>query len=510
MKNAKEALRKFEENSDNLLAMQMVQQMEEAGRSGNDALYDELWRQAELMGQDERINNYFELQENLYARQSKANDMVPSELYRNTAGEIEARDVADRRGMNAQERKNTPPKRGDDQTVFADEGGHWANDESRYDYTKPFAEQVEDYKNGVIPTGDTLMVGPTPSVFQRIGLSALPVTINTAHVDYALNGTKDFDHHLGEALLQQLPEAIKNPIAIMTSGTKSNSIVAMLEIRQNGKQVIVPVAVDGFGKQNGLLIDSNALTSVYGKNYSISKVLYDAIQQEANGTFRLFYLNNKKATALLQKARVPMPKNSATRNDGHIHSIADIDSPVKMKFSGVTETRQFKRWFGDWQNRPQTASQVVNDDGTPRIVYHGTGQSFHVFESDSGAYWFSESEDYAESMMEERGGGEVKAAYLNMRNPYFAALDPGQFSDPTYEAHILRKAKAGGYDGAIITNSSQDPLVADTFYVVFDPNQIKSATENVGTFDGSNADIRYSVDDEVENKPANGATERAR
>lgn len=42
------------------------------------------------------------------------------EFYRNTAGEIEARDTAARRRMSAEERKNTPPKLGDADTVFAD------------------------------------------------------------------------------------------------------------------------------------------------------------------------------------------------------------------------------------------------------------------------------------------------------------------------------------------------------------------------------------------------------
>lgn len=42
------------------------------------------------------------------------------EFYRNTAGEIEARDTAARRRMSAEERKNTPPGLGDADTVFAD------------------------------------------------------------------------------------------------------------------------------------------------------------------------------------------------------------------------------------------------------------------------------------------------------------------------------------------------------------------------------------------------------
>lgn len=42
------------------------------------------------------------------------------EFYRNTAGEIEARDTTSRRRMSAEERKNTPPELGDADTVFAD------------------------------------------------------------------------------------------------------------------------------------------------------------------------------------------------------------------------------------------------------------------------------------------------------------------------------------------------------------------------------------------------------
>lgn len=45
------------------------------------------------------------------------------EFYRNTAGEIEARDTTSRRRMSAEERKNTPPELGDADTVFADGNG---------------------------------------------------------------------------------------------------------------------------------------------------------------------------------------------------------------------------------------------------------------------------------------------------------------------------------------------------------------------------------------------------
>ena len=35
-------------------------------------------------------------------------------------------------------------------------------------------------------------------------------------------------------------------------------------------------------------------------------------------------------------------------------------------------TKAFKEWFGDWENNPETASKVVDENGEPLVVYHGT------------------------------------------------------------------------------------------------------------------------------------------
>ena len=410
---------------------------------------------------------------------------------------------------------------------------------SSYDYSKSFAEQLEDYQKGQFPKGDTLIVGATPEVFRKIGMAALPVTLNTTHVDYALNGTKDFDHHLGQALLEQLPEAIKKPVVIMTSGTKANSsIVAMLEIRHNGKQIVVPVAVDGFGMNNGLRIDSNAITSVYGKNYSISKVLHDAIDQENKGVFRLYYLDQNKATALLRGAKVPMPKMPATYDGGFIHSLTDPGSPVKSRISDATQSQQFKRWFGDWQNNPKAASKVVNADGTPMIMYHGSPAQFTIFDKkkakSSGQYgrgfYFTNSQSHAGTY------GQQYSVYLNIRNPLehgrvtVSRAQVQKFVENVAENEDYSIENYGTYDVDAIINTIMgkskavdafqviqdinataigdmveatelfnqvagtdfDGIVVPTETVAFYPNQIKSATDNIGTFDGSNPDIRYS------------------
>ena len=182
--------------------------------------------------------------------------------------------------------------------------------------------------------------------------------------------------------------------------------------------------------------------------------------------------------------------------------IAESNETVKQKNSEVvdeiTESKNFKEWFGDWQNHPERASKVVNADGTPKVVYHGTNAAFNTFRQENGVYFFSESRDYAESMAEERGGTRVVEAYLNIRNPLYVRMQEGDFTDPSREAPYIRQAKAERRDGVVFELNSGNELVDDIFYAAFSPEQIKSATDNVGTFNRNNPDIRYSQETDEE------------
>ncbi len=88
-----------------------------AGKRTIEEHFEELQRFKDASDQADRIRSFEnDLQEQREKRQ-KLGDA--DTLYWNTAGEIEARDAASRRGMSAEERKNTPPNLGDEKTVFA-------------------------------------------------------------------------------------------------------------------------------------------------------------------------------------------------------------------------------------------------------------------------------------------------------------------------------------------------------------------------------------------------------
>lgn len=75
---------------------------------------------------------------------------------------------------------------------------------------------------------------------------------------------------------------------------------------------------------------------------------------------------------------------------------------IKEKFSlKDTYTDNFKKWFGDWQNNPSEASKVVNDDGTPKIMYAGHsntslfGSVFDINKATAGGLFFTDNPEIA-------------------------------------------------------------------------------------------------------------------
>lgn len=212
-------------------------------------------------------------------------------------------------------------------------------------------------------------------------------------------------------------------------------------------------------------------------------------------------------------------------------------TPPKGKLkTDQTETEAFKKWFSD--------SKVIDESGKPKIVYHGTNQSFNIFNvSDVGIH--AGTMDQANSRKGEKNSGEfrVMPLYMRINNP-LRLKDSPSWKDPVFylqktgiaehlsaplvkkitgfydelkgidlksvqgqeqalemamgiNRRVARELKAQGYDGIVYKNthdgtSLENKMREDDAWIVFDPEQIKSATTNNGNFDSSNPDIRYS------------------
>ena len=94
-------------------------------------------------------------------------------------------------------------------------------------------------------------------------------------------------------------------------------------------------------------------------------------------------------------------------------------------------------------------------------------------------------------------GGNVMPVYLSIQNPMVVNAT-GQMYHKV--EHFIREAKKNGHDGVIFKNVADQPGAGGSLqvsthdaYVVFNKEQIKSATGNIGTYDATNPDIRYSL-----------------
>lgn len=177
-------------------------------------------------------------------------------------------------------------------------------------------------------------------------------------------------------------------------------------------------------------------------------------------------------------------------------------------------TAAFKNWFGDWEHDPENASKVVDKNGEPLVVYHGTYGDFTVFDKakigSATDYGIWGRGFYFTNMENTPYGNKKLALFLNIRNPFifndyksaeeigdYLNIWDGNFHEDdrfgifrpyaTGAAQIADSAQERGHDGLIAV------LGKWTEYIAFEPNQIKSSTDNRGTFDPKNPDITFSV-----------------
>ena len=158
----------------------------------------------------------------------------------------------------------------------------------------------------------------------------------------------------------------------------------------------------------------------------------------------------------------------------------------------LVRTKAFKDWFGDWENDPANASKVVDDNGEPLLVFHGSSDDFNVFEirdrkigrrqTSTRGFYFTKNKWVASQYA--GSDGFVKSYFIKILN-YPTKKDKIVLKYDNIDDYLFDYGKTiekFGYDGAIDNNGD---------FIVWSSNQIKLADGSNTTFDGSNPDIRF-------------------
>ena len=215
----------------------------------------------------EMIDNAY----NEYAEILNKRNKLGYDLYRNTAGEQEARDVESRIKLTSKEKKNTLPFIKDENTVYATD----ATDS--YHVSEDFSNEIDKALQNKLPSNTQVKARDfTPDILVKNGVPDLPMLITQRHIKsiiYTLEEaqklnleTKGINYHgLGKDLLIKAIDNMDSPKAIYKTGENNFLIITELKDKSNN-EIVVPIQINGKGLYNDIFIDENQIKSVYGRN----------------------------------------------------------------------------------------------------------------------------------------------------------------------------------------------------------------------------------------------------
>lgn len=499
----------------------------------------------------DRVWDYFSLRDSI--DRNARDGRLPGDLYRDTAGEIEARDAAARRGLTAEERRNRKPDTGDENTVFADGGVSYSIANTR---DMPWKDQVRGYfsNDGTIKSSDSLYLGESSVE----GVDNAPMYIPTSVITKAIRPPKGSRsaHALSQKNILNLQEGIKNAPVVIDNPARNSIVYVTADQDSAGNYIIA--ALD---KSNDLYGETaHKVTSIHGRE-NIAAML-----EKLGDDATIFIKNENKLNRMLPgnqilkslalRAKVELDNNSVSGHGENVKSptlgdeirrqimgeetepfktgessAKDVDTggaassaesvsenggnvKPKTRYSVEDETDSAGRELTAQQREYFKDSKARDEQGRLLTLYHGTGAKFTVFDrgrieqnfqnrgGDLGFYfspYIEDAQGYAREATFSTGGEKtIMEVYLNLKNPL--VIEDEGWGSAISQADIRhgdlkRWAQEGGHDGIIVksTDEVDDDGTPDAVYIAFSPEQIKNVSNETPTDD---PDIRFSAEDE--------------
>lgn len=280
-----------------------------------DALYEELWP-----------NEWFRKLLDLGRRIGSPSEAY-YQMYRNSAGEIEARDSENRRALTAEQRREKAPDYGSADTVFADGGESYSIVNTR---DMPWEEQVQGYfrNDGTIKSSDSLYLGKS----SVDGVDNAPMFIPTSVITKAIRSPKGSRsaHALSRKNILSLQEDIKNAPVVIDNPAR-NSIIYVTEMRDPARNYIVATL-----DKNNDLYGENAhrVTSIHGRE-NIAAML-----EKLGDDATVFVRNENKLNQMLPGNQILKSLALRAKVELDDTSVAQSESSVKQKYSMEDDTRE--------------------------------------------------------------------------------------------------------------------------------------------------------------------------
>lgn len=274
------------------------------------------------------------------------------------------------------------------------------------------------------------------------------------------------------------------------SGAQASSFAERSMYGSGGAPNVMPVYLSVRNPvvfRDGVLPDGRGLSDIHPQG--LTKASASAIQKElkkAGHDGAIFYMDGEPVQYVAFR---PEQIKSAIGNNGQFDPANPDIRKSRKREQDQTDTPEFKSWFKD--------SKVVDADGSPLVVYHGTnyvdqtgnaitqfkpgpgslGVGMYVTKSYNAAAMYPKMQNIkAKREGREEGPISIMPVYVSAKNPY-----------------VIFDIPVNGIDTKKLKEMGHDSVMYKDEILLFSPEQIKSAIGNQGTFDPANPDIRKSA-----------------
>lgn len=194
----------------------------------------------------------------------------------------------------------------------------------RYQLNTNFAAEVDSWYNNSTEfnkPGGFFKIGTTSSALQSIGVKNYDITWDKAKIKKILA-----DHEeMTIDIVKTVPEVVENPVLVMQSKTRLNSITVFGEVYADGMPVLVAIQLNPKSKK-GKVLNFAKIASTYGKN---------DVQSMIDSSDILYIDANKKRTDdWLSANRLQLP--SGLTQYGSIGRVTYYDASVNDVNNGPT------------------------------------------------------------------------------------------------------------------------------------------------------------------------------
>lgn len=224
-------------------------------------------------------------------------------IYMRNAGETEARNVSRRLSMTPEERRRTLAEETEDvareDQLFLDDAlgkpaSYAPASGNIEEVNERFNEDLQRQIDGSLPKGHVYKLGNPSRFLQAAGFPYLPIELRADKLATKASEKYKSNHPFNLTSIENLPQAIANPIAVFDSKTRIDAKVVLTELESNGDNFVVAIQVN---RKVGN-IEINSVRSIYPKDYV--KDIYSWINDGL-----LKWVDKKKATDFISNSSTP-------------------------------------------------------------------------------------------------------------------------------------------------------------------------------------------------------------